>query len=291
MIGHMLTLADGRQLDIAVSGPESGVPLVFHHGTPGSVVQFGPLSSACADRGLRLVTYSRAGYGSSTRRAGRRVVDVVEDVQAILDSIGAPRCVVAGWSGGGPHALACGARLADRVAGVLSIASVAPYGAPDLDYLAGMGADNIEEFGLALEGEAALRPYLDLEAGVLRAAHVEGVIDALSTLLPQVDCDALRAGLGGYIVDQFHGAATVSAEGWLDDDLAFVAPWGFDLDEITVPTFLWQGSLDLMVPFAHGEWLAQHIAGVTAHLVPDQGHLSIFAGAMNQMLDELGSVV
>ena len=163
----MLTLADGRQLDVSITGPHDGVPLVFHHGTPGSVVPYAPLAQTCADRGLRLVTYSRAGYGSSTRRPGRRVVDVVDDVRQVLDWIGADRCIVAGWSGGGPHALACGARLGDRVAGVLSIASAAPYALEGLDFLAGMGKDNIEEFGLALQGEDALRPFLDVAAAEL----------------------------------------------------------------------------------------------------------------------------
>ena len=201
MIGGMLMLTDGRQLDVSVTGPQDGVPLVFHHGTPGSGVQYEPLAHTCADRGLRLVTYSRAGYGASTRRPGRRVVDEVDDVRAVLDALDADRCIVAGWSGGGPHALACGARLGERVAGVLSIASVAPYAAQGLDFLAGMGADNIEEFGLALQGEAALRPYLDKAAAEIADIEVEDLITSMATLLPDIDCDRLRTGLGGYLVD------------------------------------------------------------------------------------------
>jgi pimeloyl-ACP methyl ester carboxylesterase len=76
-------------------------------------------------------------------------------------------------------------------------------------------------------------------------------------------------------------------DGWLDDDLAFVADWGFALADISVPVFVWQGSEDLMVPFAHGEWLVRHVPGATAHLEADEGHLSIGIGAIDRMLDEL----
>src|SRR5438045_2674476 len=144
----LIDLPDGRRLDVIVSGPEGGVPLLYHHGTPGSVTPLRSFQRAAHDRGLRLVTYSRAGYGTSDRLRDRRIVDVAADMSAVLDNLGADRCLVAGWSGGGPHSLADGARMADRVAGVLSIAGVAPYGAPGLDFLAGMGGQNIEEFGL-----------------------------------------------------------------------------------------------------------------------------------------------
>jgi pimeloyl-ACP methyl ester carboxylesterase len=283
----LIDLPDGRKLDIYVSGPDDGVPLVFHHGTPGAVPPGQMMERPAHERGLRLVTYSRAGYGNSTRRRGRAVVDVVDDVAAILDHADAPRCVVAGWSGGGPHALACGARLVDRVAGVLCIAGIGPYPMDGVDFMAGMGEQNIEEFGLALEGEDALRPNHEGQAAALREVTPAGIIEELSTLLPPQDRAVLTDEFGDYLAAQFHEALRVSVDGWLDDDLAFCKPWGFELDEIKVPTFLWQGSEDLMVPFAHGEWLADRIPGVTAHLEQGEGHLSVAIGAMDRMVDEL----
>jgi pimeloyl-ACP methyl ester carboxylesterase len=282
-----LELPDGRRLDIEISGPQGGLPLVFHHGTPGSVRRFGVIERAAHERGLRLVTFSRPGYGDSTRLPGRSVADVAADVAVVLDQLDAPRCLVAGWSGGGPHALATAALLPDRVAGALVIAGVAPWDADGLDFLAGMGEQNIDEFGLAVRGEAAVRPGLEAEAVALRQATVADLVKGMETLLPDVDRAVLTDEYGADLAANFAEALRLSVDGWLDDDLAFVRPWGFSLADIAVPTFVWQGSEDLMVPFTHGQWLAGHIPGVTAHLEAGEGHLSIGVGAMGPMLDEL----
>lgn len=287
----LLNLPDGRRLEIDVSGPADGVPLLFHHGTPGSAVPQRAVQRAAAGRGLRLVTYSRAGYGESDRLPGRAVVDVVADVEAVLDALGAQRCVVAGWSGGGPHALACGARLASRVAGVVSIAGVGPYGAAGLDFLDGMGEQNLDEFGAALAGAEPLRAFLERDAEELRTTTAEHIVTSLSTLLPDVDRAVLTDEFGEDMAAGFAGALRHGVDGWLDDDLAFVRPWGFDLAEIRVPTFVWQGSADLMVPFAHGRWLASAVPGATVHLVEGEGHLSIGLGALDVMFDELAAVL
>jgi pimeloyl-ACP methyl ester carboxylesterase len=284
-----LGLPDGRRLDIEISGPDGGPPLVFHHGTPGSRRRFGVFERAAHERGLRLVTFSRPGYGDSTRLPGRAVADVAADVAAVLDHLDAPRCLVAGWSGGGPHALATAALLPDRVAGALVIAGVAPWDADGLDFLAGMGEQNIDEFGLAVRGEAAIRASLEAEAAGLRSATVADLVKGLDTLLPDVDRAVLTDEYGADLIANFAEALRVGVDGWLDDDLAFVRPWGFALADIAVPTFVWQGSEDLMVPFAHGQWLAGHIPGVTAHLAAGEGHLSIGVGAIGPMLDELVS--
>jgi len=281
-----LSLPDGRVLDVYVSGPDSGVPLIFHHGTPGAGLQSTALAAAAHERGLRLVTTSRPGYGASSRHPGRNVLDVVDDTAAVLAWLGAERCLVAGWSGGGPHALACAARL-PGVAAVLVIAGVAPYDAEGLDFLAGMGEENVVEFGAAVVGESSLRPYLELQLDELRTASLNDIMASLESVLPSVDRAVMTDAFGQDLVDGFHEALRVGVDGWLDDDLAFTASWGFDLAEITVPTLVWQGSDDLMVPFAHGEWLAAALPHATAHLEANEGHLSIGIGAMDRMLDEL----
>lgn len=282
-----IQLPDGRDLDIEVTGPRDGPVFLFHHGTPGAVTQTRSLQRAAHARGLRLATFSRPGYGSSSRHAGRRIADVAADVAALLDHLQVGQCAVGGWSGGGPHALATGALLPDRVTGVLSIASVVPDAQPDIELTDGMGEQNIEEFALARQGEAALRPYLEREGVELAQADAAGLVAGLSTLLPEVDRAALTDDMGADLVASFHEALRTGVDGWLDDDLAFTSPWGFDLSALTMPVFVWQGAADLMVPFEHGRWLARHLPGATVHLEEDEGHLSIGVNAVDRMLDEL----
>lgn len=272
----MLTLPDGRLLDHRVTGPEDGVPLVYLHGTPSALVPIRALERAAHAAGLRLVTFSRAGYGASTRREGRSVADDADDVAALLDHLGAERCVVAGWSGGGPHVLAAAIRLRVRVAGALVIAGVAPYDADGLDFLGGMGEQNIEEFGAALAGPEKLRPLLEADGAGLREVQAAGIVAEMASLLPEVDRAVLTEEFGDDLAATFRESVRLGVDGWLDDDLAFTRPWGIDLRDLAVPVIVWQGSEDLMVPFAHGQWLADHLPGARAHLEQGEGHLSVW---------------
>jgi pimeloyl-ACP methyl ester carboxylesterase len=285
---EQLRLPDGRRLDVRVSGPADGLPLVFHHGTPGARTRFHALDRAAAERGMRLITASRPGYGDSTRLPGRDVIAVVADTEAVLAELGVTRCVVAGWSGGGPHALACAARLG-AAAAVLVIAGVGPYGADGLDFLAGMGQDNIDEFGAVLAGEDTLRTYLGPVREHLLTVTPADIASGLESLLPDVDRAVLTGEFASDMAASFGEGLRVTADGWVDDDFAFTRPWGFDLAEIGVPVAIWQGSADLMVPFAHGQWLASAVPGATAHLLAGEGHLSVMIGAAGQMLDELAA--
>jgi pimeloyl-ACP methyl ester carboxylesterase len=240
-----------------------------------------------AARGLRYVSFSRAGYGASTRRPGRAVADVVEDTRFVLDTLGARQAWVAGWSGGGPHALACAALMADRVLGTALIASVAPYPAEGLDFLAGMGAENIEEFEAAIESPEALIAFKERNWPVFRAVTASEVGDALGDLVDEVDYGSIRDEFADWLAALFREGLRESYWGWFDDDRAFVHPWGFELEPIPGPVHLWQGAHDRMVPFAHGEWLAAHVGGACAHLYPEHGHLTLAVDSLPAILDEL----
>ncbi len=281
-----LRLVDGRSLDVSVSGPEAGTPLVFHNGTPSGGLQYQPFADAVAARGLRLVSYSRPGYADSSRQPDRVVADCAADTAALLDHLGATRCYVAGASGGGPHALACAALLPDRVLSCATIAGAAPFGV-GLDFLEGMAEENHREFGAALAGPAELQAYLEHEASAFGVVTGEQVAEALGGLVSEVDRAALTGDFAEYLATSFRRAVANGIWGWFDDDLAFVRPWGFELDGIRVPVTVWQGGEDRMVPSAHGEWLAAHLPGAKAMLLPAEGHLSIAVAKFGEIVDGL----
>jgi pimeloyl-ACP methyl ester carboxylesterase len=233
------------------------------------------------------VTTSRPGYGDSSRHPGRSVVDVAADSAAVLAAIGAERCLTGGWSSGGLHALACAARL-DAVAAVLVVASpAAPYDVDGLDWMAGMGEENVVEFSAALQGEDKLRSYLLRDREQFKDVTAADVAASLETVLPDVDRAVLTGEFAEDMAASYREAVRTCVEGWLDDDLAILRPWGFGLEEISVPTMIWQGSADLMVPFAHGQWLVSRLPTALAHLEEGEGHLSVGLGALDHMLDEL----
>jgi pimeloyl-ACP methyl ester carboxylesterase len=282
-----ITTGDGRTLDLFMSGPDDGEVLLYHHGTPGAGIVSEKLLATAATRHLRLVSFSRPGYGSSTRRAGRSVADVADDAVAVLDHVGASHCYSMGISGGGPHTLACAALLPDRVMAATVVASVAPYEADGLDFLAGMGRENIDEFGAALAGSEALQAFQDAWSSDFRAITGPQVADALGDLVPPVDRAALTGEYADSLAADIRQALRHGLWGWHDDDLAFVRPWGFGLDEIRIPLTLWQGDQDRMVPYAHGEWLSRRIPGVRANLLPGHGHLSLTVSSDGLLLDDL----
>jgi pimeloyl-ACP methyl ester carboxylesterase len=279
--------ADGRALDLWLAGPEDGTPLVFHSGTIGAGVPYPTLVRLLTERGVRYVSASRPGYGSSTRQPGRSVADVVEDTRTALDFIGADRAWMLGWSGGGPHALACAALMPGQVLGTALIASVAPYGVEGLDYMAGMGAENVEEFTATLDGPDALIPILERDAPKFRSITVERVANPKGDTSSGADRASFSDDYAAYIVALCREAVRVGYWGWFDDDMAFVKPWGFDVGAIPGRVHIWQGGQDRMVPFAHGEWLVAHVGGACSHLDPEQGHRSLVVDSMPRIVDEL----
>ncbi len=283
----ILKLPDGRTLEYAVDGEPGGLPLVLHHGTPGAAQFYPQLLDVARERGLRLVMPSRPGYSDSTEKFGRTVADVAADVGHLLDALGAGEFVTIGWSGGGPHALACGALLPDRCRAVATIAGVAPYHAEGLDWLQGMGAENVEEFGAALAGVPQLTAYLESERPALEAVTPQQIAGALGDLVSEVDQKVLATGFADHLASSFHAAMSRGVAGWRDDDLAFTVDWGFPLDPYPVPVALWQGDQDRMVPYAHGQWLAGHVAGAQVHLEPGEGHLSLMATILDRIVADL----
>jgi pimeloyl-ACP methyl ester carboxylesterase len=283
----MVPLADGRILEVVVQGVEDGPLLIFHHGSPGAAQPFEPWHAAAAERGIEIAFPSRAGFGGSTRQEGRTVASAVADAAALADHLGRETFLTAGWSGGGPHALACAALLPDRVRAASSLAGVAPYDAEDLDWTGGMGEDNQFEYPLAARDPAALLEWMEPQTEPMSRIEPDEWVRRLGSLVSDVDARSVTGAFGEYLAGSYRGAFRDGPWGWYDDDLAFVGDWGFDVADIRVPVSVWQGREDLFVPITHGEWLAAHIPGARAHLRPEHGHLSLVVGTFGEILDDL----
>ena len=270
-----ITTPDGRTVEVHEGGDPEGLPVLVHHGTPSEGSLYAPHADDARTRGIKLIGYDRPGYGGSTPQPGRSVGDCARDVEAIADALGLERLAVWGFSGGGPHALACAALLPDRVVAVASLAAVGPVDGDGLDWLAGMGEDNVEEFGATQRGREVLEPYLEEKRTERLRGDAVQLRRELRTLLTPVDADALTGDYAEYLDGTMRRALEPAVDGWLDDDLTFAEPWGFDVAAIETPVLLWHGEQDQFVPIAHGRWLADRIPNVDARLSPDDGHLTL----------------
>lgn len=277
---------DGRRLEYLVTGPAEGPALLSHGGSPASAIDFSGLTGPAAALGLRTITYSRPGYGASTERPGRSIAAAVEDVIALLDELGVTDFLTFGWSGGGPHALACAARLPGRCRAASVLGSLAPYHHRGLDFMAGMEQENIEEWETAIAGydelDALLQTYVEDMRGVTAASLAE----SLAGMLASVDAAVLTGAFCDELALSSRRAVESGVAGWRDDDIAFVSDWGFALSEIAVPVAVWYGLEDRIVPFAHGAWLASEVPAAEAHPLAAEGHFSMIA-RMDSILGDL----
>ena len=253
---------DDRVLEVLTEGDPDGYPLLYHPGTPAAAVPFPLLDRLAGSHGLRVVVYSRPGYGGSTpwpySERGPRIADDVVDVLAVLHHLGIDEFLTVGWSGGGPRALACAALLSGRCRAAASFAGTAPY-----------------------DADRFLREQP--EPGGERTP--EELVEGLAGLLTPVDAGFVTGEFATYLDDFGRRARAQGVVGWRDDGLAIVGDWGFDVRSITTPVAIWHGLQDAMVPMSHGAWLAANVPGAHAHLYDDVGHLSLWTHGEEMLAD------
>jgi pimeloyl-ACP methyl ester carboxylesterase len=270
------TAADGRTLTFAEWGDPTGFPVLSLHGTPGSRFSRHYDESQYSAVGARVITYDRPGYGGSHRHSGRRVVDCVDDVAALANALEIERFAVIGGSGGGPHALAVAARLPRRVTKATCAVGIIPYDTPGVDWFEGMDTHNVQEIGWAIEGEQVLVVELEREAAEMLQRIADDPAKIIGDEWDLSDADRVelaRTERHDVIRESIGEALRNGVWGWVDDDLCFVQPWGFDVAEIGVPIRIVYGATDVLVPKPHGEWLARNIPGAEVVIEEEHGHI------------------
>jgi pimeloyl-ACP methyl ester carboxylesterase len=262
-----LDLGNGQLLHYydTADGPTDDIAVFWHHGTPNLGLPPEPLFPAAAELGLRWVSYDRPSYGGSTPAPGREVAAAAACTAAVADALGIGRFAVVGHSGGGPHALACASLLPDRVMAAVSIAGLAPYSADGLDWYAGMCASGEASLRAAAKGRAAKQRY--------ESSGPDGDLE-----FTPAD-NAMFDGPWHWIITVVGPALEAGPDGLIDDDVAYVNPWGFDPAQISVPVLLLHGGKDRVVPSSHSQWLAAHIPGAELWHSPDDGHISVLSSS------------
>jgi pimeloyl-ACP methyl ester carboxylesterase len=267
-----LGLRDGRRLhayDTSAGGPDDRLAVIWHHGTPNIGLPPEPLFPAAERLGIRWLSYDRPGYGGSDPHPGRSVGSAAADVASMADALSIGQFAVMGHSGGAPHALGCAALLPERVVGVVSVAGLAPFGAEGLDWFAGMADSGAASLRAASEGRTAKERYEasapEGDPGFIPADRA--ALEGDWSWFGKVVAPALEAGPGGLI----------------DDDLAYVAPWGFDPAQIVAHALYLHGERDRIAPSAHSQWLARRCASADLRLMPDDGHISVLTSASSAL--------
>lgn len=257
----------GRVLHYYDHGPQDAALAVFWlHGSPNIGPPPQPLFADAARLGLRWLGYERPGYPGSTRQPGRDVAAAAADVVAIADQLGIERFAVMGHSGGAPHALACAALLPDRVVAAVSISGLAPYGVTGLDWFAGMHSSGAATLRAALAGLA------------VKTAFEQAAPEFDPDIFTDSDWAALK-GAWSWFDSVVQPAIAAGPDGLIDDDIAFVTPWGFDCNGITRPVLLLHGGQDRIAPVAHSEWLAQRCPHAQLWRSAADGHISVLHAA------------
>ncbi len=267
-----LPLPDGRSLAVHEGGAEAAdarLTVVWHHGSPQSGALYEPLLSTAAARRIRLLSFGRPSYGGSSPNPRRDVASVGRDVVALADALGITRLAMLGASGGGPHALACAAAMPDRVAAVATFASPCPF-TGDHDWFAGMQSP--AALRAAREGRDARARFAEIDE-FDRAQFVARDWATLAGPWGAMGRDAQQEGEAGQ-------------DGLIDDDVALVTPWGFDVAAVAQPVLLVHGGADRVIPIAHARDLLARLPNAELWERPRDGHVSVLE-ALPVVLDWL----
>ena len=267
---EVLELRDGRLLEYATNGLPRASSVIFHQGTLNDLCQWRSWLVELKNRELGAVAFNRSGYGRSSAKEGRCAIDIGNDVRELADLLDLEHYVSVGWSGGGPHALATA--FDPRCKGVVTLAGLAPFNQPDLDFYEGMKQNDVDEYTAALHDINDL--IIRLEAG---AGNDEFCTpDEHAIAMPSFEEIA-----AAILRTKEFGLRCI-----VDDYSSYLSPWGFSVTGIQVPVIVFQGGLDENVPFGHARWLASKIPNAVLNSKPGEGHISLILNNRGEIVRE-----
>jgi pimeloyl-ACP methyl ester carboxylesterase len=267
---RVVQLADGRGLGYAEYGPADGRPIFFFHGFGTTRIICPPDEEPTRDLNLRLIAIDRPGIGLSEAQPGRRLLDWPKDVAELADRMGIEEFSVIGWSGGGPYALACGYALPDRVSAVGLVSSPAPLtGAPESGYLRRLDRNAVRAAGRA---PWLVRLALWHWGRPQRRDATQFFEDSVAEMCAADQAVLAAPELRDRMIANSAELYRQGGRGMYDEGLVLARPWGFQLEQVRVPVYVWHGALDETVPLAMADYLARSIPTVKVNIHADEGH-------------------
>src|SRR5215472_310494 len=277
-----------RVLRVCDAGDPDGAVVIYFHGTPGSRLDLSFDEDAAAERGVRLVTFDRPGYGGSTA-APFGLASIAADAHAIADGLGVARFATLGMSGGAPGALAAATVPGSRVTRVGVASGAAPF------QLVPGALDHLDDSDRAA---LALLPGHPAAAAASFAAGFEPLIGAVAPggpgpavafadLLSPRDSELMEdPRLVSALTATMREAlrAGTSGAGW--DNVSWLGAWDVDLSAIRCPVLLWYGTDDRFAPLPLGQWLAENLPDARLVIREGEGHFGIVEH-LGEMLDAL----
>lgn len=268
----VIRLPDGRRLAYAEYGAPAGKPVFFFQGTPSSRLMH-PDEGVTRDLGVRLIVADRPGFGLSDPRPGRTLLAWPDDAVALVDALGIDRFAIVGISGGGPYAAACAYKIPDRLTAVSIVAGSGPV---DLrTTLAGSARERHIGYVLAQRAPWLLRRVIALARNPGRnPARFQA---QFSQGAPETDRAIMaRPAMREMFVRSYAEAARQGVTAFADEVVLAAKPWGFLLEDISVPVHLWHGGEDRNTPIAMARAMAAAIPNCRMTFLPGAGHLFLF---------------
>ena len=270
----VLRLRDGRQLGYAEYGDRAGRPLVALHGTPGSRLMLRVADAQARRLGIRLIAPDRPGFGLSDPKPGRRLLDWPDDLAELADALEIAGFALVGISGGGPYVSACARRIPARLASVGIVSGLGPLADPTI--LKSLDRGHRLAIGLARRAPWLLRAVGSL-ARWRWNNHPETLLARIRARMPAVDQAIIgRPEVGANLVISFREAFRRGGAAAAQELHLFAEPWGFRLEDVSLPVRLWHGDADTVVPVGMAHLQARALQHCRLEIRPGAGHYWFF---------------